>query len=61
MNALFCRKAKRDVDDGAGQIVESTDSRPRRYYLDRKTDAGSVPYSTTIQEGSDSLRALFLA
>jgi len=25
-----------------GQIVESTDSRPARYYLNRITDAGSV-------------------
>lgn len=31
-----------------GQIVESTPSRPRRYYLARQTDAGSVPCSTTI-------------
>ena len=30
-----------------GKIVESTDSRPRRYYLVMITDAGSVPRSTT--------------
>jgi len=47
MNALFSRKAKRDVVDDTGQIVESTDSRPVRYYLNQITDAGSVPCSTT--------------
>src|SRR5690606_19718450 len=31
------------------QIVESTPSRRRRYYLDRITDAGSVPCSATKQ------------
>jgi len=30
-----------------GQIVESTPSRPRCYYLALKADAGSVPCSTT--------------
>lgn len=30
-----------------GQIVEFTPSRPRHFYLARKTDAGSVPCSTT--------------
>ena len=33
-----------------GQIVESTPSRPRRYYLARIADAGSVPCSATIYQ-----------
>ena len=36
------------AQDDFGQIIESTSSRPRRYYLVRITDAGSVPCSTTI-------------
>ena len=35
------------IDD---QIIETTSSRLRRYYLNRKLDAGSVPVSTTNNE-----------
>jgi hypothetical protein len=41
-------------------MIETTPSRPRRYHLARVWDAGSVPENTTINRGSDSLRALFL-
>lgn len=36
-----------ESQNGFGQIVESTASRPMRYYLAQKTDAGSVPRSAT--------------
>ena len=38
-----------ESQNGFGQIVESTASRPMRYYLAQKTDAGSVPCSATNQ------------
>ena len=34
------------ISSASGQIVESTPSRPRRYYLARIADAGPVPWST---------------
>ena len=38
---------QRPGEENNGQIVESTPSRPRRYYLARIANAGSVPYSAT--------------
>ena len=39
--ALPSRRKRERIENG--QIIEFTPSRPRRYYLDRQTDAGSVP------------------
>jgi hypothetical protein len=52
---------QRPGEENNGQIVESTPSKPRRYYLARIADVGSVPVSTTIDKGSDDLLALFFA
>src|SRR5690606_18946178 len=46
---ISCATACSRASNRSGQIVESTPSRPRRYYLTRQTDAGSVPCSATIQ------------
>ena len=35
------------ADELFGKIIESTPSRPRRYYLVQEADAGSVACSTT--------------
>lgn len=51
----------RTVSGAGGQIVESTPSRPGRYYLARITDAGSVPCSATKFKGLHLLEAFFIA
>jgi hypothetical protein len=43
----LCTRACAQARNRSGQIVESTPPRPRRYYLARITDAGSVPCPTT--------------
>gem|GEM_PF-4766647 len=43
-----------------GQIVESTPSRPRCYYLALKADAGSVPCSATIRIKASEQSGAFL-
>ena len=44
------------ISNASGQIVESTPSRPRRYYLARIADAGSVPCSATIYQKPNPYR-----
>lgn len=44
-------------DAQVGQIVESTPSRPMRYYLARIADAGSVPCSTSKASSPNLFRA----
>jgi hypothetical protein len=55
-----CRWRLRGKESGTAQPFEAATLKPKRYYLVRITDAGSVPCSTTNHKGSEFLRALFL-
>ena len=53
---LMGRDSDQVIDD---QIIETTSSRLRRYYLNRKLDAGSVPVSTTNVRKTNHSRLVF--